>query len=314
MYGMIGTWSMATLGVEKASPLLAQGQSSGDVVEEAISAIEDYPYFKSVGYGGLPNSIGELEMDSAFMNGDNFQIGAIAGVKDIANPIRVSRRLSQERVNNFLVAQGAQEYAKEQGFEPKTMLTARAIRRWEERQAEVARTGRLTPYDGHDTVCVVALDQQGSMAVGTSTSGLFMKHPGRVGDSPQAGNGFYVDSEIGGVAATGLGEDMMKRPICFETLQLMRAGYSVQEALDRAVYNFVDLLKERNGQVGEFSYIALDHTGHYACATNVDFQFAVATELEKPQLYLAQPQAQHEVKITPASQQWIKEYYTRIQQ
>ncbi|HIW88236.1 MAG TPA: isoaspartyl peptidase/L-asparaginase, partial [Candidatus Ligilactobacillus excrementipullorum] len=120
MYGMIGTWSMATLGVEKASPLLAQGQSSGDVVEEAISAIEDYPYFKSVGYGGLPNAIGELEMDSAFMNGDDFQIGAIAGVKDIANPIRVSRRLSQERVNNFLVAQGAQEYAKEQGFEPKT--------------------------------------------------------------------------------------------------------------------------------------------------------------------------------------------------
>lgn len=253
-------------------------------------------------------------MDSAFMDGDNFQIGAVAGVKDIANPIKVSRCLSEERVNNFLVAAGAEKYAQEQGFTPKKMLTKRAASRWEQRKQEVAKTGRLTPYDGHDTVCVIAVDQQKSLAVGTSTSGLFMKHPGRVGDSPQAGNGFYADSELGGVAATGLGEDMMKRPICFETLQLMQAGYSVQDALNKAVYNFVDLLQARNGQVGEFSYIALDKDGNFACATNVDFQFAVATEKENPKLYLAEPQLQREVKITQASTQWIKDYYARIKQ
>lgn len=313
MYGIIGTWSMATLGVKNAQPLLEKGDTAGNAVEEAITGIEDYPYFKSVGYGGLPNSAGELEMDSAFMDGDSFQIGAIAGVKDIANPIKVSRSLSTKRVNNFLVARGAEEYALEQGFTPKTMLTKRAQGMWEKRRQEVAKTGRLTPYDGHDTVCVIAVDQQNSMAVGTSTSGLFMKHPGRVGDSPQAGNGFYVDSEIGGVAATGLGEDMMKRPLCFETLQLMQAGYPVQEALNKAVYNFVDLLEKRNGQVGEFSYIALDKDGNYACATNVDFQFAVATAEEKPALYLAQPKNHHQVEVTQASEQWIADYYARIQ-
>lgn len=304
---------MALKGVKSAVPLLKNGDNCGDVVEQAVATVEDYPYFKSVGYGGLPNSAGELEMDSAFMNGDNFQIGAIAGAKDIANPIKVSRRLSQERVNNFLVSQGAEKYAAEQGFARKKMLTQRATALWEKRQEEVAKTGRLTPYDGHDTVCFVALDQQRSMAVGTSTSGLFMKHPGRVGDSPQAGNGFYVDSELGGVAATGLGEDMMKRPICFETLQLMQAGYNVQEALNKAVYGFVDLLGQRNGQVGEFSYIALDKNGNYACATNVDFQFAVATAKEEPILYLAQPQANHQVDISQASEDWIKDYYARIQ-
>lgn len=313
MYGIIGTWSMASLGVKNAFPLLEKGASSRDVVEKAIVEIEDYPYFKSVGYGGLPNSAGELEMDSAFMNGDNFQIGAIAGAKNIANPIKISRSLSTQRVNNFLVAQGAEEYAKEQGFASKTMLTERARKMWIKRQEEVAKTGRLTPYDGHDTVCMIAVDQQKSMTVGTSTSGLFMKHPGRVGDSPQAGNGFYVDSEIGGVAATGLGEDMMKRPLCFETLQLMQAGYSIQEALNKAVYNFVDLLAKRNGQVGEFSYIALDQAGNYACATNVEFQFAVATAKEPPTLYLAQPQVNHQVEITQASEEWIAAYYARIQ-
>lgn len=123
MYEVIRTWSMATLGVKKAISLLKNGANYRDAVEVAVSAIEDYSYFKSVGYGGLPNSAGELEMDSAFMDGDSFQIGAIAGVKDIANPIKVSRRLSKERVNNFLVADGAEKYAEEQGFASKKMLT-----------------------------------------------------------------------------------------------------------------------------------------------------------------------------------------------
>ncbi len=312
MYGIIGTWPMATMGIKKAVPLLKKGISSGISVEEAIKAVEDYPRFRSVGFGGLPNFAGELEMDSAFMDGDTFQIGAVAGVKDIANPIQVSKRLSKERVNNFLVGEGAQTYAHEQGFPAKKMLTQPAKVLWEQKKREAGKTGNLTPYDGHDTVCMVALDQTGTMSVGTSTSGLFMKHPGRVGDSPQPGNGYYVDSKIGGAAATGLGEDLMKRPLCFETLRLMQAGYSVQEALNKCVYNFVDLLKQRNGRVGEFSYVALDNQGNYACATNVEFQFAVATGKKAPALYLAVPEEQHQVKVCQATKEWIKNYYTSI--
>lgn len=311
-YGIIGTWRMALEGVQAALPQLAAGKSSGDAVEMAIATVEDYPYFKSVGYGGLPNAQGFLEMDSAFMNGDNFQIGAVAGVKDIANPIKLSRLLSHERVNNVLVATGAEEYAVEHNLVRKNMLTPRARLRWEKRLAAAQQDGRLTPYDGHDTVGMVALDQAGRMTVGTSTSGLFMKHAGRVGDSPLAGDGFYVDSEIGGAVATGLGEDMMKRPLCFEIVELMGAGYSVQEALNKAVYTFIDRLKVRNGQVGEFSYVAMDKAGNYGVATNVDFQFAVGTAQQTPQVYLALPGENHQVTVKPADQAWLAAYQARI--
>ncbi|WP_390406954.1 N(4)-(beta-N-acetylglucosaminyl)-L-asparaginase [Lacticaseibacillus jixiensis] len=309
-YAMIGTWRMALTGLQAAAPALKAGGSCGDAVETAITSIEDYPYYKSVGYGGLPNRNGILEMDAAFMNGDDYQIGAIAGVKDLANPIKVARRLAQERVNNVLVGVGAEDYASEHGFARKTMLTPRALQWYAKRLAEVQQGSRLTPYDGHDTVGMVALDAGGHMAAGTSTSGLFMKHAGRVGDSPLPGNGFYVDSQIGGAVATGLGEDMMKRPLCFEIVNLIGQGMPVQAAMDQAVYGFIDKLQARNGQVGEFSYVALDAQGNYGVATNVAFQFAVI-KAGQPQLFLATPQAGHQVQITLADQAWLDAYQQR---
>ncbi len=311
-YAMIGTWRMAQDGVQAALPGLSDGGNAGDAVEHAIMAVEDYPYFKSVGYGGLPNEHGEVEMDSAFMNGDDFQLGAVAGVRNVANPIKLSRLLSQQRVNNVLVGVGAEEFADEHRLPRKGMLTKRAQQRWHNKLEQVKRGERLTPYDGHDTVGVLALDQQGSMAVGTSTFGLFMKHAGRVGDSPLAGNGFYVDSQVGGAAATGLGEDMMKRPLCFEIVQAMERGLDVQRAVDQTVYPFIKKLGQRNGQVGEFSYVALDHLGNYAVATNVEFSFAVGTDQLRPTVYVATPGELGEVTIKPATRAWLDAYQTRI--
>jgi L-asparaginase len=294
---MIGTWRMAGAGVAAAAPALAAGGSAADAVEQGIMVVENDPSNVSVGYGALPNRDGQLEMDSAFMNGDDFQLGAVAGVQDIANPIRVSRRLSAERVNNVLVGRGAEMYADEHGFARKKMLTPAAQQAYAQRQAEVDRGARLTPYDGHDTVGMIALDETGSMVAGTSTSGLFMKHAGRVGDSPLSGNGFYVDSEVGGAVATGLGEDMMKRPLCFEIVDLMARGMDVQSAMNQAVYGFIDRLHSRNGQVGEFSYVALDKDGNYGVASNVEFQFAVAVNGET-HLYVVTPQPEHKLQIT----------------
>lgn len=311
-YAMIGTWRMAQDGVRAALPELKAGATAADAVERAVTTVEDYPYFKSVGFGGLPNEHGIVEMDSAFMNGDDFQIGAVAGVRNVANPIKLSRLLSHQRVNNVLVGEGAEAYADEHLLVRKGMLTARAKKRWEKKVEEVKHGERLTPYDGHDTVGILALDQSGSMAVGTSTSGLFMKHAGRVGDSPLAGNGFYVDSQVGGAAATGLGEDMMKRPLCFEIVQAMERGLTVQSAVDQTVYPFIDKLKRRNGQVGEFSYVALDHQGNYAVATNVEFSFAVGTDQLTPTVYVATPEKRGQVKIEPASQAWLDAYLARI--
>lgn len=311
MWGMIATWRMAHDGVLAAKELLEGQASCKDVVETAIKAVEDYPFYKSVGYGGLPNERGIVEMDAAFMDGETFKIGAVAGITDVANPISVARQLSDEKFNSFRVGQGATEYAMLAGFERKNMLTDRAKKIWEKRLAEIAASN-LDPYDGHDTVGVVALDTQQQMAVGTSSSGLFMKKQGRVGDSPLSGSGFYVDSTIGGAAATGLGEDLMKGCLSYEIVRLMGEGLSPQAACDRAVYGFEERLRKRYGKAGAFSLIALDKNGAWGVATNVEFTFSVATADQEAAIYMANPGPDQTTVITPITQEWLDAYEARI--
>ena len=127
-----------------------------------------------MGYGGLPNEEGILEMDAAYMDGDTFAIGAVAGITDVKNPISVAKALSKEKFNSFRVGAGATKYSMLHGFERKNMLTERANQWWQKRLKEI-QENQLNPYDGHDTVGAITLDQTGSMAAGTSSSGLFMK-------------------------------------------------------------------------------------------------------------------------------------------
>lgn len=170
----------------------------------------------------------------------------------------------------------------------------------------------LSPYDGHDTVGVVALDKSQSMAAGTSSSGLFMKKQGRVGDSPLSGSGFYVDSKIGGAAATGLGEDLMKGCLSYEIVRLMGEGLSPQAACDQAVYRFSDTLKERYGKAGASSLIAMNNEGEWGVATNVEFTFSLATEKEQPAIYLANPGPEQNTIIEPITKEWLEAYEKRI--
>ncbi len=159
--------------------------------------VEDCPEYRSVGYGGLPNQECEVELDAAFMDGDSLSIGAVGGIKDFKNPISIARKLMDEEYNIFLVGLGAEKYAHKMGFERKNMLTEYSREQWQKKIVENNKINSK-PYDGHDTVGgVVGLDQNRKMAVATSTSGLFMKKVGRIGDSPLSGSGFYVDSEIG---------------------------------------------------------------------------------------------------------------------
>lgn len=311
MWGIIATWRMAHDGVLAAKKLLLEKQTAGDAVETAIKKVEDYPYYKSVGYGGLPNEKGVLEMDAAFMDGNTFEIGAVAGIVDIKNPIAVARKLSKEKFNSFRIGAGASNYAKEEGFEEKVMLTERAKTIWEKRVEEVTKN-HLNPYDGHDTVGVVALDQLAGMAAGTSSSGLFMKKSGRVGDSPLSGSGFYVDSEIGGAAATGLGEDLMKGCLSYEIVRLMSEGCTPQEACDQAVYGFSERLKKRYGKAGAFSLIALNKEGQWGVATNVEFTFSVATEKTAAAIFIAHPGENQTTVIEPITQEWLDAYEKRI--
>lgn len=311
-YGMIATWRMACDGIAAGTKDLAAGGTSQKAIVDAIKMVEDYPFYKSVGYGGLPNEVGMVELDAAFMNGDNFDIGAVAGSRGVKNPIAVAEKLSHDRFNTFIVGDGVAKYAIKEGFEMQNMLTERAKKMWENRLDEM-RSSNLSPYDGHDTVGMVALDKTGSMSCGTSSSGLFMKKEGRVGDSPLSGSGFYVDSEIGGATATGLGEDLMKGCLSYETVRLMGTGLSPQEAVTQATMSFAKTLERRKGKCGAFSLVAMNNKGEWGVATNVEFTFAVATDKLEPTIYIATPAEDGgDPIIEVVSQEWLDAYQARI--
>ncbi len=307
MWGMIATWRMALEGVSKGAEMLGQGGDAGDAVETAVREVEDFPYYKSVGYGGLPNEDMEVEMDAAFMDGDTLDIGAVAAIKDYANPVSIARRLSGEPVNSVLVGEGAERFAHKEGFERKNMLTDRAKAFYRKRRKETEQ--ELKPYKGHDTVGMVCLDQKGKMTAATSTSGLFMKKKGRVGDSPIAGSGFYADSKVGGASATGLGEDLMKGCVSYEIVRLMREGLHPPEACERAVHFLDRELTERRGKAGDLSLIAMNNKGEWGAATNIQgFSFVVAAEGEEPKVYLVTPGEDGHCTFQEASEEWMEDY------
>ncbi|MFT9372228.1 N(4)-(beta-N-acetylglucosaminyl)-L-asparaginase [Liquorilactobacillus hordei] len=308
MWGIIATWSMSLDSLNTAGRELIFDSTASDAVVTAVKQVEDFPFYKSVGYGGLPNEEKEVELDAAYMDGDNLSIGAVGGIKDFANPVMIARELSRKKVNNFLVGSGAEKFASTHEFQRKNMLTKKAKKLYEQKIKENAK--KLTPYAGHDTVGMVCLDKTGSMATATSTSGLFMKKAGRIGDSPIPGSGFYVDSQIGGATATGLGEDIMKGCLSFEIVRLMKEGKSPQESCNQAVFQLNEQLKKLRTEAGDISVVAMDKDGHWGCATNIkDFSFVVATaENPTPTVYIANSHNM-ETEIKVASKQWLTNYF-----
>lgn len=307
MYGIIATWRMAKEGIELADEMLKKGEVSGKAIETAIKAVEDFPYYKSVGYGGLPNEEQIVELDAGYMDGDTMSVGALGAIKDFANPISIAKKLSEERVNNLLVGAGAEKYAKEMKFEEKEMLTDRAKAFYRKRKKEMDQ--ELKPYDGHDTVGMVCLDTSGTVTAATSTSGLFMKRSGRVGDSPIVGSGFYADSEVGGATATGLGEDLMKGCISYEIVRLMKEGLTPQAACEKAVTELDRKLREKRGEAGDLSVVAMNCKGEFGCATNIGgFSFSVATQEQEPVVYLVTREEDGSCSFREADQEWLEEY------
>lgn len=130
MWGMIATWRMALEGVTEAAAALASGADTASAVVNAVAAVEDFPLYKSVGYGGLPTENGEVELDAAFMHGDTLAFGAVGNLVDIANPVKVAHALSRQRYNSLLVGPGRQRVGHKPGFAAKAMLTERAMQHY----------------------------------------------------------------------------------------------------------------------------------------------------------------------------------------
>lgn len=286
MYAIIGTWKMCYTGVKSAARKLDSGECAREAIAEAIMSVEDNPNYVSVGFGGLPACDGRVTLDAAYMDGQTLQYGGIMSAEGIRNPIRAAMLLSERRRNCLLAGKGAEEFALTNGLVLRDMRTEASMRRW--RDAIARQNSQQEAYRGHDTVCVIALDNHGGMGVGTSTSGLFMKEPGRVGDTPIIGSGFYCDARYGAAAATGLGEDIMRGCLSHDAVALMRRGATSQEACDEALHSLYNRMRELGDKDGGISLIAMSPEGVFGVATTIDlFPFATSRTGEGSKLSVA---------------------------
>ncbi|MCE5198730.1 MAG: N(4)-(beta-N-acetylglucosaminyl)-L-asparaginase [Armatimonadota bacterium] len=215
---VIVTWDFGLQACEEAISAMKSGVNALDAVERGIRLVEDDTSVDSVGYGGAPNSEGIVELDAAVMWGPDRSFGAVAGLRDIREAVSVARLVMEQTPHSLLVGEGALQFAIEKGFTRKKMLTDKSLAEWEKWKQDGACK------ESHDTVCVLALDLDGNICVGTSTSGTRFKLPGRVGDTPIIGSGFYCDNEVGAAAATGLGESIMRYSMSFRIVEEMRRG------------------------------------------------------------------------------------------
>ncbi len=279
---IIATWKMAYEGTLLARKALLEGKTLEEALITLIKDVELNENFHSVGYSGLPNEDGIVECDAAMMNGDNLNFGAVAGLRNIRSAVSVARTLMDRSYNNFLVGEGALKHAIAMGFKEEEILTEEAKRRWAEERAKDPKV-----YKGHDTVCGL-IAEEGRVIAGTSTSGLFMKKVGRVGDSPLVGPGLYADSDIGAAAATGVGEDIIKGTLSYAIVSLISEGLSAQDAAIRAVMDLDAKLRAKGEEPRDFSVIAVEKSGAWGAASNIaEFPFIVSEESGETSMYVA---------------------------
>jgi beta-aspartyl-peptidase (threonine type) len=228
--------------------ILERGGSVLDAVESAVVVLEDDPLFNA-GRGSALNSLGEVEMDAAIMEGLSLRAGAVAAVSGIKNPISLARRVMDDGRHVLLAGEGALRFARSLNFpecSPDEMIIESAKQRWEEK---------------HGTVGCAALDAHGSLAVATSTGGIFNKLPGRVGDSPLIGCGAYAD-EFAAVSCTGHGESIIRVVLGKSAADYVRNGADPKSAAQSAV----SLLAEKTA--GSGGLIIIDRQGRVAYARN----------------------------------------------
>ena len=253
--------------------LLAGGGASLDAVIAGAMVVELDPEDSSVGYGGLPNEEGVVQLDASVMSGKLRKSGAVGALERIKTPSAVARRVMERTDHVMLVGEGALRFARAHGFEEENLLTEASRLRWIKWKENLSpEDDWLPPADGiyrdqsgrpSGTINVLAVDAAGDIAGCTSTSGLAYKLPGRLGDSPIVGAGLYVDNEVGAAGATGRGEEVIKTCGSFLVVEAMRRGLSPAEACREALQRIVRWTRENPDF--DVKYVALRRDGEAAC-------------------------------------------------
>ena len=231
----------------RAVEVMQSGGGTLDGVLEGVGLVEADPEDITVGYGGIPNAEGDVQLGSALMHGPTHGAGAVAALEGIMHPSKVARAVMERTDHVLVVGEGAQEFARMHGFEMQDLLTERARKRWLRwKETHSDRDDYLPPSEGsgddemdadlqklkrnYGTIHCSALGGGGHLSSVTTTSGLFFKIPGRVADSAIVGAGLYADNDVGAAGSTGRGEANHKNLSCFLIVERMRMGDAPQEA------------------------------------------------------------------------------------
>ena len=271
-----------TWGDKVTSPGWNVLNDSGDLltaVVKSTNVVELDPNDYSVGYGGLPNEQGEVELDASIMNGADLNCGSVASLRHIKTASAVARLVMERTDHMMLVGEGALEFARAHGFKQEDLLTDKSRERWLKWKESLSdRDDWLLPKDKNEddddrstgTINVFAVDESGNFAGITSTSGLAFKIPGRVGDSPIIGAGLYVDNEAGAAGATGRGEEVIRTCGSFSIVEMMRQGIHPQEACEHACKRVIRINggeRKVNDRHINVKYVAIDKHGNLGCAS-----------------------------------------------
>jgi|SRR5690606_37049424 len=253
---VIATWNVERA-VSTAWDVLQKGGSALDAIEKGCNVEEEDPANSSVGYGGLPDRDGNVTLDACVMD-EKGNYGSVVFMQNIVNAISVARKVMEETPHVLLAGSGAEEFAVSQGFERKNLLTDSSKKAWKEWKIK-SEYKPIINIENHDTIGMLALDKNGNLSGGCTTSGLAFKMKGRVGDSPIIGSGLFVDNEIGAATATGLGEEVLKTVGSFLIVELMRQGRTPQQACEEAVERIMK--KQPDRQDFQVGYIAVNKKG-----------------------------------------------------
>ena len=253
---VIATWSVAQA-TQKAWQSLQEGSSALDAVIAGCGVEEANAKGQSVGIGGLPDREGRVTLDACVMN-EKGNYGAVLCMQNIKHPIAVAKKVMEDTPHVIMAGVGAEQFAVSQGFKREDLLTEQSKKDWETWK-QTSKYKPIINIENHDTIGMLAIDTNGTISGGCTTSGLAYKMAGRVGDSAIIGSGLFVDNEIGAATATGLGEEVLKTVGSFLIVELMRQGKSPQQACEQAILRIIE--KTPNIQDFQVGYIAVNKKG-----------------------------------------------------